>query len=86
MTYKIVKNATGEVVCFGSNTDMYEPTLQKGDVLTIEPDEIAEPLIEAFTAKLKADAEAAELAAANAKAAILERLNITADEAKLLLS
>ena len=86
MSYKLVKNAANEVISFGPNDDMYEPTLNKGETLTIEEDAIAQPLIEAFVEKLSADATAAKTAEASTKAALLERLNITADEAKLLLS
>lgn len=85
MSYKIIKNAAGEVISFGPNDDMYEPTLNEGETLTVESDKVAEPLIRAFTEKLAADAAAAELATANAKAALLERLNITAEEAALLI-
>lgn len=85
MSYKIVKNAAGEVISFGPNDDMYEPTLHDGETLTIESDKVAEPLIKAFTDKLAAEAAAAEAAAAEAKAALLERLNITAEEAAILL-
>jgi hypothetical protein len=34
--YKVIRNAGGEVVCFGPNEDNYEPTLKAGDVLSIE--------------------------------------------------
>jgi hypothetical protein len=81
MTYKIVRNILGEVVCFGLNDGNYEPTIKVGEVLSIETNAIAEPLIKAFTNKAKLEAEAA----ATAKAALLARLGITADEAKLLL-
>lgn len=36
MTYKIVRDTQGEVVCFGPNDAMYEPVVKAGEVLTIE--------------------------------------------------
>ena len=36
MTYKIVRDAAGKVVCFGPNNGMYEPALNSGDTVTIE--------------------------------------------------
>lgn len=81
MTYKIVKNAAGDVVAFGPNDENYEPMLKDGETLTIESDKVGEDLVKEFQAKLAA---AADKAAAD-KAALLERLGITADEAALLL-
>ncbi len=59
--YKIVKNAAGELVCYGPNTQSYEPTLKTGETLTIETKAVAEVLIKDLEAKNKAvaDAEAA---------------------------
>lgn len=37
MSYKIVRNASGEVICFGPNAEHYQPSLPTGSVLTIEP-------------------------------------------------
>ena len=36
MNYKIVRNAAGEIVCFGQNDNNYEPTIKDGETLTIE--------------------------------------------------
>jgi hypothetical protein len=36
MTYKIVRNAAGELICFGPNNNHYEPTIKAGETLTIE--------------------------------------------------
>ena len=36
MTYKIVRNTSGDVVSFGPNNDMYQPTIESGEVLSIE--------------------------------------------------
>ena len=36
MTYKIVRNAAGELICFGPNNNHYEPTIKDGETLTIE--------------------------------------------------
>ena len=81
MTYKIVKNLAGDVVAFGPNDDNYEPTVKDGEILTIESNKIADDLIKEYQAK-----ELARLnQLANDKTALLDRLGITADEAKLLL-
>ena len=81
MTYKIVKNSAGDVVAFGPNDENYDPTLKEGEVLTIESDEIAETIIKNHQEKLLAQEQQF---IAN-KSALLERLGITEDEAKLLL-
>ena len=36
MTYKIVRNAAGELICFGPNNNHYEPAIKAGETLTIE--------------------------------------------------
>ena len=36
MSYKIVRNADNEVVCFGPNDNNYEPVVKEGEELTIE--------------------------------------------------
>ena len=36
MTYKIVRDAFGKVVCFGPNDGMYEPAIKDGETITIE--------------------------------------------------
>ena len=36
MTYKIVRDAAGKVVCFGPNDGMYEPAIKAGETITIE--------------------------------------------------
>ena len=36
MNYKIVRNAAGEIVCFGPNDNNYEPTIKAGETLTRE--------------------------------------------------
>jgi hypothetical protein len=86
MTYKIVKNSIGEIVAYGKDNGMYEPSLKKGDILTVEDDDVAEPLIEALQTKLAADRIANETAKATVKLQLLERLGITAEEARLLFS
>jgi hypothetical protein len=82
MTYKIVKNESGDVVAFGPDDDNYDPLLKDGEILTIESGKNAEDMIKAYQAKL---ANEAKTVAAD-KAALLERLGITEDEAKLLLA
>jgi len=81
-TYKIVKNSNGDLVCFGPNTDSYEPTINEGDIMTIETESVALPLIEKWQTEQKAIADKV----AQDKAALLVKLGITADEAALLLS
>lgn len=88
MSYKLVKNKAGEVVAYGPNDDMYEPSLKTGDLLVIEEDVIAEPLIAELNAKLLAQslAEKASKEAAKASAIIkLEALGLTEDEAKAII-
>jgi hypothetical protein len=36
VSYKVVRDASGKVVCFGPNDGMYEPTIKDGNTLTIE--------------------------------------------------
>ena len=81
-TYKIVKDSNGNLVCFGPNTEGYEPTLNKGEIMTIETDAVALPLIE----KLQTEQKAMIDKVAIDKAALLAKLGITADEAALLLA
>jgi hypothetical protein len=38
MSFKVVRNALNEVVCFGSNTEQYQPTVGAGQMLSIEDD------------------------------------------------
>ena len=38
MSYKIVRNADGDAVCYGPNDDNYEPSLKAGEVLVVESD------------------------------------------------
>lgn len=34
--YKVIRNSTGNLVCYGPNDNNYEPTVATGNVLTIE--------------------------------------------------
>jgi len=70
MTYKIVRNTAGEVVAFGPNDDNYEPTIKKGETLTIE-DNAPPPDTSAATALAAAKKSAYKKLAA---------LGLTADE------
>jgi hypothetical protein len=36
MSYKVVRDAVGTLVCFGPNDGMYEPTIKDGHTLTVE--------------------------------------------------
>jgi hypothetical protein len=82
LIYKIVKNASGDVVAFGPDDENYDPSLKKGETMTIESGKIAEDMIKAYQAKLANDTKTVSAA----KVALLERLGITEEEAKLLLS
>ncbi len=57
MTYKVIRNALGEAICFGPNTDQYEPTLKAGEVLSIEA-EIPPPSAKDIQAQANATAQA----------------------------
>jgi hypothetical protein len=51
MSYKIVKNQSGEVVAFGPDDENYEPTVKDGETLTIESGKKAEDMIKEYQAK-----------------------------------
>jgi len=38
MTYKVIRNAQGEAICFGPNEDFYQPIVKDGETLNIEAD------------------------------------------------
>jgi hypothetical protein len=82
MSYKIVKNSAGDVIAFGPNDEHYVPTIKEGEILTIETGKAAEDLIKAYQTKQLSNLNAL----ATEKALLLDRLGITADEARLLLS
>ena len=71
MTFKIVRNTSGQVVAFGPNDDNYEPVVKKGEALTIEDN----------APQVDASARASVRAAAKASGiAKLVALGLTADE------
>jgi len=78
MSYKIVRNADNEVVCFGPNDNNYEPVVKEGEVLTIE-DTIPSPSQE--------DLDAVEAAVAVKASAVekLVELGLTADEVAVVI-
>ena len=39
MSYKVVRDAANNVVCFGPNDDNYEPMVVAGQTLAIEPNQ-----------------------------------------------
>lgn len=51
MSYKIVKNAAGDIVAFGPNDENYEPFIKDGETLTIESGKAAEDLIAEYQIK-----------------------------------
>ena len=71
MTYKIIRNTANEIVAFGPNDNHYEPTVKKGETLTIENNA---PTIDTNTKDTKtAEAKASGIAK-------LVALGLTADE------
>lgn len=88
MTYKIVKNKSGEVIAYGPNDGMYEPNLGPNDVLIFADATEGEALIKLFNDKIKAKLLADETAITNAKNSALIKLaalGLTEDEAKAIL-
>lgn len=50
MSYKIVRDSSGQIICFGPNNDQYQPGIPEGATLTIEVGIPPKPL-----AQVKAD-------------------------------
>jgi hypothetical protein len=82
MSYKIVKDLQGNLVAFGPNDENYMPNIKENEILVVESGKIAEDMISQYQAQQLSIASES----ANKKAALLERLGITAEEAKILLS
>ena len=81
MKYVIVKDASGEMVCFGPDNGMYEPTLAPGQTRHVV-DELPEPSKKQEDAvKAKDDPVAATRSSALQK---LATLGLTEDEIELL--
>jgi hypothetical protein len=78
----MIKNANNELIAFGLDDGNYAPVVQNDQTLSIEDEKVALPEINKFLADLKTK-NSAQLAA---KTALIQRLGITADEARLLLS
>ena len=78
MSYKIVRNADNEVVCFGPNDNNYEPVVKEGEELTIE-DTIPSPS--------QKDLDTVEAAVAVKASAVekLVELGLTADEVAVVI-
>jgi hypothetical protein len=83
MSYKIVKNAIGDVIAFGPNDENYIPTIKDGEILIIESGKTAEDSIKKF--QIKQSENNADLinkkAAAEAK---LAALGLTTEDLKAL--
>jgi hypothetical protein len=75
MTYKVVRNAAGEVVAFGPNEDSYSPTIKTGESVNIED---TQPLPDTKAEHDKAAARASALAK-------LAELGLTDDEISALV-
>ena len=67
-TYKIIKNKAGKLVNYGPDSESYQPIIETDQTLSIEPAEIAEPLISDFVAEQNA----------------ITQNNVSSAEAKLL--
>lgn len=52
MSYKIVRNTNGDAICYGPNTDQYQPGIPAGGALTVEATMPPKPLAEVKAAKL----------------------------------
>jgi hypothetical protein len=83
MSYKIVKNAIGDVIAFGPNDENYVPTIKDGEILIIESGKTAEESIKNFQNKQRLDDAdlITKKAAAEAK---LSALGLTDDDLKAL--
>lgn len=83
MSYKIIKNAVGDVIAFGPNNENYVPTIKDGETLIIESGKTAEDSIRSFQNKQRLDDAdlITKKAAAEAK---LSALGLTADDLKAL--
>ena len=82
MDYIIVKNKDKMVIAYGPNDGNFDHFLANGETSEIVSQEVADGYIAEIDARLKAEAAQA----ASHKAALLAKLGISADEAKLLLS
>jgi len=78
MSYKIVRNTDGEVVCFGPNDNNYEPVVKEGEELTIE---------DTIPSSSQKDLDAVEAAVAVKASAVekLVELGLTADEVAVVI-
>ena len=79
MKYQLVKDSSGNVVAFGPNDGMYEPTLKNGEVLEVVNEKEAELVIKEFLdqTQIKITTTAAARQSALAK---LADLGLTAEE------
>ena len=82
MSYKIVRNADNEVVCFGPNDNNYEPVVKEGEELTIE-DTIPSPSQESLDAVVAAQASR-DVAEAGCVEKLLG-LGLTVDEVGIIV-
>jgi hypothetical protein len=82
MNYIMIKNANDDLISFGLDDGNYAPVVQIDQTLTVEDEKVALPKINAFLLNLEKK-NSAQIAA---KAELLTRLGITAEEATLLLS
>ena len=80
MSYKIVRNTDGEVVCFGPNDNNYEPVVKEGEVLTIE-DTIPSPSQEDAVVAAQASRDVAEAGCVEK----LLGLGLTVDEVGIIV-
>ena len=88
MKYKIVKNELGEVVAYGPNDGMYEPSLKENETVTLVDAKDVDKVIESFHKKISAEIAAQDAAANNLKSSAITKLaalGLTEDEAKAII-
>lgn len=76
MSYKVVRDADENVICFGPNDDNYDPVVAAGQVLHVEDSKPTDYI---------AELQKQEKTKAAARQAVLDKLGLTADEAAALL-
>jgi hypothetical protein len=80
MSYKVVRDADENVICFGPNDDNYDPVIATGQVLHVEDSKPTDYI---------AELQKQEKTKAAARQAVLDKLGdklgLTADEAAALL-
>ena len=79
MSYKVVKDLSNNVICFGPDDGSYNPVVQEGQVLVLVTEKEAEAIMKDFAAKAQTQLKAQETARKNAIKKLTE-LGLTAAE------